>query len=205
MLNKMQILITAFISTLCGLSYGEYSIAIQPIGPFDSTLIEMIAPEIKAQFDNPKIIICKEVPLPKKAYYQPRNRYRAEILLNYLDSIRDNKYTKILGLTKQDISTTKGEYPDWGIFGYGALSAGPCIVSTFRLQKNASNEMFKIRFTKVVIHEIGHTFGLPHCPDPMCIMTDYKGTINSLDTSKKEFCNKCFNAIKKTILFLSLG
>lgn len=190
---------------LFGISFGEYSIAIQQLGPFDSSLINLVIPEIKSQFDNPKIIVLKPISLPSKAYYKPRNRYRAEILLEFLDSLRSNRYTRILGLTQTDISTTKGSYEDWGIFGLGAISAGPCVVSSQRLRKNATESEFKQRFCKVVIHELGHTFGLDHCPAETCIMTDYKGTIKSLDISKMHFCAKCSQLIKRAILFLSAG
>jgi archaemetzincin len=189
----------------CGISIGEYSIAIQPLGPFDSSMINLMIPEIKSQFDNPKIVVLKPISLPIKAYYKPRSRYRAEILLEFLDSLRNFRYTKIIGLTQTDISTTKGSYEDWGIFGLGAISAGPCIVSTYRLKKNATEKEFNQRFCKVVIHELGHTFGLDHCPAETCIMTDYKGTIKSLDKSEKDFCAKCSQLIKKTIMFLSAG
>ena len=62
-------------------------------------------------------------PLPESAYYEPRKRYRAEKILEYLYSLRTDKNEKIVGLTSSDISTTKDPYDDWGIFGM-ALSQG---------------------------------------------------------------------------------
>ena len=184
--------------------YAQYTIAIQPFGHFDSALTALLVPEIRVQFKNSQVAICKEIPLPGKAYYQPRNRYRAEILLEYLESLRNRRHTKILGLTQKDISTTKGEYPDWGIFGLGTIGGGPSVVSTYRLRKRAGKRLFEDRLVKVVIHEIGHTFGLDHCPDPACVMADYKGTIKSLDASNKQFCVKCAAELQKTIEFLSI-
>ncbi len=186
-------------------TYGDYSFAIQPLGQFDSVLIESIIPAIKSQFNNPRIIVCKSIPMPQKAYYQPRNRYRAEILLDYLDSLQNGQYTKIIGLTKIDISTTKGKFPDWGIFGYGGINSAPCVISIYRLQKNASKKLFLERFIKVVIHELGHTFGLEHCSNPLCIMADYKGTIKSLDMTRNKFCAACSVGISKSIQFLSIN
>jgi archaemetzincin len=126
------------------------------------------------------------------AYYEPRNRYRAEKLLVYLDSIRDRSHTKILGLTSKDISTTKGEYLDWGIFGLGSINGHPCIVSTYRLKKGKQGErLLTKRLVDVVNHELGHTFGFKHCPNTGCLMEDGKGTIKTVDNSNGKFCEKC--------------
>ena len=49
-----------------------------------------------------KIVQKGQYFLPQKAYYKPRNRYRADILLDYLENTNTNIYT--LGITSQDIS-----------------------------------------------------------------------------------------------------
>ena len=43
--------------------------------------------------------------LPIAAFYKPRNRYRATVLLESIDSY--NGYDKIIGITTKDISTSK--------------------------------------------------------------------------------------------------
>jgi archaemetzincin len=183
---------------------AEYTIAIQPMGDFDTMLVRELPPLIVAQFGNPVVRILAPIPLPAQAFYKPRGRYRAEILCAYLDSLNAGTSTKILGCTRKDISTTKGEYPDWGIFGLGFLNRAPCVVSTFRMSKNADKGLFRQRFQKVVIHELGHTFGLDHCPDDFCIMADYKGTIKSLDASKASFCAKCSITLHNAFKFISI-
>jgi archaemetzincin len=103
----------------------------------------------------------KKIDLPEEAYYKPGKRYRADKLINYLaanrDKISEVKYTKILGITEVDISTTKGEIEDWGILGQGAMNGSTCVVSTFRMRKKeVSHEVFMGRITNVVQHELGH-------------------------------------------------
>jgi archaemetzincin len=165
------------------------TIAIQPFGQFDAKLTEKVKQTILATY-KVNVIILPTQELPKEAYYQPRNRYRAEKLALYLNKI-DSKTTKILGLTVKDISTTKGEYVDWGILGLALLDRRPAIVSTFRMGKGkASEKLFLERLGKVVNHEIGHTFGLDHCPNLTCIMEDAKGTIKTVD-KEKDFCSDC--------------
>jgi archaemetzincin len=180
-----------FISFFLSSPYAQVTIAIQPFGTFDTSLIAIVTPDIVKRFDSAAVIILPAQKLPQAAYYKPRNRYRAEILLEKLDSTNNNRYAKILGLTNKDISTTKGEVYDWGIFGLGSMGAAPCVVSTFRMKKNSAPELFTQRLRKVVVHELGHTFGLVHCDWPLCVMLDYRGTIASLDGTGFGFCSKC--------------
>jgi archaemetzincin len=136
------------------------------------------------------ITIKKPIPLPKTAYYHARNRYRADSLIYFL---RD--YTvaghKTIGLTNKDISTTKDGIADWGVMGLGFCPGNACIASTFRLSKTETNT----QLFKVAIHELGHTFGLPHCVVKSCFMRDAKGGNPTND--EIEFCSKCKSILVK--------
>ena len=43
--------------------------------------------------------------------------------------------------------------------------------------------LFAERFSKVVIHELGHALGLSHCETPGCVMRDAEGKISTVDRS----------------------
>ncbi len=115
----------------------------QPFGTIDHQLLQQVVNGIKKTFCKVEVDIHPAIPLAKYAFYKPRNRYRAEKLLNYMENYyahqKKKKYVKIIGLTRKDISTTKGQYYDWGIFGLAYLDAAPCVVSTFRLKLNAKS------------------------------------------------------------------
>ena len=86
----------------------------------------------------------------------------------------------------------KGEYDDWGIFGQGWLGGRACVVSTYRLGRGkVSEDLFRERFVKVVNHEIGHTFGLDHCPTQGYLMADAEGTIKTVDQEAGGLCQGC--------------
>lgn len=127
------------------------------------------------------------IAMPAMAFYAPRNRYRADSLIRWMS--RKAKSNEIyIGITMQDISTTKGKYADYGVMGLGYCPGKACIVSSYRL-KNKQN------FYKVVIHELGHNMGLQHCPDPTCYMRDAKG--GDPTGEEKAFCRSCAAYLQK--------
>jgi archaemetzincin len=129
--------------------------------------------------------------LPRAAFYAKRRRYRAEKLLDFLDTRRPDDGFRILGLTAVDISTTKPPYEDWGILGLATLDGGACVLSSFRCKRGAKNpEHARIRLGKTAVHEIGHTFGLPHCPTYGCLMEDARGKVATTDR-EYDLCPKC--------------
>lgn len=74
--------------------------------------------------------------------------------------------------------------------GLAYCPGNSCVVSGFRL-KHKNEEKHFGRFKKVVIHELGHNFGLPHCADKNCVMTDAVEKITTIDNAKPDLCNKC--------------
>lgn len=158
------------------------TIIIQPFGNFSKTEASAVFQSIKKLY--PHVILKEPIALPSPAFYKPRNRYKADSLLNFLSSkIPENDV--VIGLTEKDISTTKGKYKDWGVMGLGFCPGNACVVSTFRLKKdNLSSQ-----FYKVAIHELGHTQGLQHCTAKTCLMRDGEGK-NNLD-NEFDFCEKC--------------
>lgn len=162
-------------------------IVIQPLGDFSKEEALQVLEGIKEL--NPSTVLNETIPFPDKAYYKPRNRYRADSLIHYLSS-RIGKDSVIIGLSKKDISVTKGEFSDWGVMGLGYCPGNACIASSFRLKKNNKNE----QFYKVALHELGHTQGLTHCNDKTCLMRDAEGG-NPLD-EEKDFCSSCKKTLK---------
>ena len=71
--------------------------------------------------------------------------------------------------------------------GLGNCPGHACVVSSHRV-RNKNN------FYKVIIHEMGHNMGLPHCNVKTCFMRDAEGH----DTTDEEtdFCEKCKAVLK---------
>ena len=119
----------------------------------------------------------------------PRQRYRADSLVAFLKRM-SNDTTIIIGLTNKDISTSKGNIPDWGIMGLADCPGSSCVVSSFRLSGNKVSQL-----CKVSLHELGHTEGLPHCSNPACYMRDAEG--GNPTNAEIGFCTKCKAYLKQ--------
>jgi archaemetzincin len=129
--------------------------------------------------------------LPKSTYYAPRKRYRAEKLLDYLETQAPADAARIVGLTAVDISTTKGKVFDWGVLGLATIDGRLGVLSSFRCRRGTKTaEEARVRFGKVAVHEVGHTLGLPHCPTLGCLMEDAQGTVMTTDR-EYDLCPKC--------------
>jgi archaemetzincin len=161
-------------------------VKILPLGRVDDKFIQTTLQKIKAVVPN--VVLLHSAKMPSFSYYSPRNRYRADSLIKWMNG-HAKKNETFIGITQQDISTDKGTIRDYGVMGLGYQPGKACVASNFRLKD-------KRNFYKVALHELGHTTGLPHCPNPKCFMADAKG--GDPTGEEENFCQKCSAYLKKT-------
>lgn len=160
---------------------------LQPFKDIRIDEVKNIAKQIETIYPNVEVLSA--INFPENSYYQPRNRYRADTIIKFLSSQTKDNFIKV-GLTGKDISATKGNIKDFGIMGLGYRPGKACVASSFRLNPSKRKE----QFYKIIIHEIGHTQGLKHCPEKTCFMRDAEGG-NPTD-EETDFCDNCKEFLK---------
>ena len=66
------------------------------------------------------------------------------------------------------------------------------MISTFRLRRRARDaDHVEFRVVTTAVHEVGHTLGLEHCTEPVCVMRDAEGSIRTVDTSDGHIGPQC--------------
>jgi archaemetzincin len=152
--------------------------------------VEMIRSSVE-KFYHIKCRVKPELSLTTDILADSKTRYRAERILK-----KYNSDENLLILTDRDIASENAErhVKEWGVFGLGYRPGSTCVISTFRLKRNAPTGLFHQRLIKVCLHEIGHNLGLKHCSsgDHRCMMNDAKGTIKVVDAEQVYFlCERC--------------
>ncbi|MFC2111282.1 archaemetzincin family Zn-dependent metalloprotease [Bacteroidota bacterium] len=159
-------------------------------GSFEKYFLDKMAEDIEKEFLL--AVNIEESHLNIDDFYDPsRRQYDANRLLREIDSISVSPFLKKIGLFRVDLYIPILTY----IFGQAAFKGSSGIASIYRL-KNEQYGMKKDealllnRFTKVVIHELGHTFGLIHCHIPDCVMRS-STYVEDIDQKSHNICVKC--------------
>lgn len=165
-------------------------IYLQPLQPAPDPLALSIVVAGLQAFYPVDVKVLPMLPMPSAAWYPPRQRWRAEKLLEFLENRLPSDGIKVLGLTTADISTSHGKVADWGVLGLGTLNGKSCVISMLRTRRGVSARVARLRLAKVAVHEVGHTFDLAHCPSRGCLMQDARGKVATTDR-EDDLCPVC--------------
>jgi archaemetzincin len=184
-----RLLLVFYIPMACLSCNQPKMVYIQPLGHVETAEIDLVKTAVE-NFYHYKCIVKPAVNLTGDILADSKTRYEANRILS-----KYNSSENLLILTEKDIAVanTERHVKEWGIFGLGYQPGTSCVVSTFRLKPNVSDELFRNRLIKVCLHEIGHNLGLPHCTsdDKRCLMRDAKGTIKVVDEAQIFLCAQC--------------
>ncbi len=128
--------------------------------------------------------------LPQSAFNPLRNQYHAGVIIQeILSEVEEGTY--VVALIDKDLYIDGYNF----VFGLADPSYKICIVSDARLKQEfyglpPDEKLYLSRLEKEVLHEMGHLLGLPHCPDPKCVM-HFSNCLEDTDRKEAEFCENC--------------
>lgn len=160
-----------------------------PIGAIAPQTLEWLREELAAALSLP-VAVGAEVPLPTAGYHPRRGQYSGEAMLDLLRRV-PGPADRVLGLADVDCYAPGLNF----IFGQAVLNGREAFVALPRLRPSfyglpEDENLFRQRLLKEAIHELGHTWGLGHCPDPLCVM-HFSNTLRDTDVKGASFCPRC--------------
>lgn len=128
---------------------------------------------------------------PDFAFDLQRQQYWSTPILERLEGIRPDSADRILGITEVDLFIPILTF----VFGEAMLSRPPALISLHRLRPTFYGlpddpQLTIERARREAVHELGHTFGLIHCPDYACAMRASR-VADEIDLKNPDFCSDC--------------
>ncbi len=163
-------------------------IELVPVGTVPKDLLIFLLDTIESRFPG-RIGRLADValPIPVEAFDPARRQYRAGPLLNRLAAL-PSRAERILGVADLDLFSPGLNF----IFGQAEVGGRAAVIALARLRpefwgRPADPHRFRERAAKEAVHELGHTYGLGHCSNPVCVM-HFSNTLDETDLKSDRFC-----------------
>lgn len=165
-------------------------INLTPIGNISNYILEELKTRLNRIFGCPVGIVPETCGF-EQAHDLRQEQYLASALLTQLKASGAAEDEKVLGIVDIDLYAPRLNF----VFGQADILSGTAIISLYRLRQEyyglpSDKILFLNRITKEAIHELGHTFGLGHCPDSRCIM-HFSNSLADTDWKQDAFCSQC--------------
>jgi archaemetzincin len=165
-------------------------ITIIPLGKVGEDVLRVVGDSLQGVLRLP-VDVAEAILVPQEAYMEERNQYNAMNIIRDLNDNHSRHSLKVLGVTKKDLGNPILTY----VFGEAYMGGAAAVMSYYRLYKGpgddpVSREQFLDRVAKVALHEIGHTFNVPHCHTGRCVMRA-SNNLAELDDKLNYLCDYC--------------
>jgi archaemetzincin len=163
-------------------------ITLKPLGNIADEIMERLKDRVGDIFHCPVEVKAGFHDLAQ-AYNPERKQYFSSKLLDSLG--KAEREERVVGIADVDLYVPRLNF----VFGEADIVSGTAIISLFRLRQEyyglAPDEaLFLERAAKEIAHELGHTFGLGHCPNNKCAM-HFSNSLADTDLKRASFCSSC--------------
>jgi len=159
-------------------------------GDIHPDILERVRRQVEGTFDRPTDLRVANGP-PEEALDRKRGQYSSTMILRWIVTTMASGPTKVLGITDVDLFIPVLTF----VFGEAQVRGAAAVVSIARLrltydERPASSPLVEARLLKECLHELGHTFGLVHCSDSLCLMSRSNSVLD-VDQKGARFCRDC--------------
>lgn len=163
-----------------------------PLGEIPGSTLESLVSPLQEIYRVP-VVLHEPQGLPASSYDPIRHQYLSTPILKTLASFKASLTTveRVLGIVGVDLYAADLNF----VFGEADAKEGVAVISLARLRQKfyglTPNEaLFHQRAMKEAVHELGHTYNMGHCPDPLCVM-HFSNSLADTDEKSGSFCEKC--------------
>jgi archaemetzincin len=171
-------------------------IFVQPLGDVEPGKLSVLEDVIKDNFDMEcRMLLAQK--LQRAHYVRTREQYDAMKLMSRAKQHIPLDAFRYIVVLDEDIFSERCNF----IFGQAQVPGKVCIVSLNRFADPERDllpseiNLFKIRLTKLLLHELGHTFGLSHCRNEACVM-HFANSMVELDNQSAHYCPECLERLR---------
>ena len=186
-------------------------IYVMPVGVIEITTLDSLGDFLSLEYGHPvEIMPMERIP---EVVEGRDDQLEADALRNWIKhkkGLPENTF-RLVVLTNEDIYSPGYNF----VFGQADMGGLVMLISLNRikpladgghpdLSKERKNEdLFNERLRKLIRHELGHTFGLPHCRDKNCVMCFHE-SLDALDSGGQYYCAHCRQMISERNAALDL-
>jgi archaemetzincin len=172
--------------------------ALVPIGQVDGAILTVIGEGLQEAFGR-DCVLAAPLPHPDYAYERRRGQYLADAILARLRPL-DLPAERWLGIVDVDLYTPGLNF----VFGQASVGGPAAVIALPRLRQGfygrpEHTALFHQRAVTEAVHELGHTYGLGHCPNPTCVM-HFSNSLPDTDRKGDNFCPRCKDEIRRRLL-----
>ncbi|NKE70304.1 archaemetzincin family Zn-dependent metalloprotease [Nitrospiraceae bacterium HYJII51-Mn-bac16s-1-B09] len=175
-----------------GSGKGSPLIHLLPLGEVSGATLRALASSLQRVFDF-AVILHDPVDLPPSSYDPERRQCSSTQILKSLARFRSSltQVERALGVMAVDLYAADQNF----VFGEADPREGVAVISIARLKPEfyglpPDEALLHQRILKEAVHELGHTYGLGHCPDPACVM-HFSDDLKETDHNGESFCPGC--------------
>jgi archaemetzincin len=146
-------------------------LAVAPVGSAPEEVLCAAEAALHAAFALP-VGRAGAIDEPARAFSEERRQWSSAAFLEAMLPLVPRSATRLLGVTERDLFVPVLSF----VYGQAQLGGTVAVVSLARLRPEfqglpAAPEVLARRAAAEAVHEVGHTFGLVHCPDRRCPMS----------------------------------
>ena len=171
---------------------------VQPLGTVGQDISTAVQLGVERTFKLP-VRWMDQQDLPAYAYDRSRLQYSSELILRRLVTCVPQGAVRFMAVTEVDLFIPMLTF----VFGQAQLNGTACVVSTARMDQRFygltdDRALLLGRIQREAVHELAHTFGLTHCPQPSCPMS-IATSVTQLDAKGEALCSACRAGLRKAV------